>query len=154
LKTDRKLKSDRPSLAVYCLVKRFGSPKADVAIELDGGAILGCHFQVSSLEPRLAKSGQCPVNQSATQPQSPVWGKHSHILDCPDRALVHDPLHRADVTSGAGDQPGRAGQKAWLPPDLAHQPAASGSISQAREHISVDLADETEILYFGVLLQE
>src|SRR5262249_25155980 len=130
------------------------SPKTDVAIELDGGGVLGGHLEVRPAHARLQEPGQGAADEGLAQPHPSKGRDYADILDRPDLTVVQYPLDGTDVPLGARNQPGGPGKEPGLAPDLVHQPAATVSIAQAGKHIGIDFTHETPVLNFGVLLQQ
>src|ERR1700733_9234139 len=141
-------------IVVHGFIERLGSSKSNVAIQLDGGGVFRSHLKIGLVQSRLTKAGQSAVDKRLSESETPVLPQDSQILDRADRALIHDPLDRSDITVGAGDQPGCPGEESRLASDLAHETPTAVPIAQTGEHIRINFADEAAVLYLGVLLQE
>ena len=122
----------QPSTALYRVLARRNPT---LAVELDGGGVLGGHLEVGPAQPGLVEALEGLADQGPAQPHARGRRGHAQVLDRADRAVVHHPLDGADVALGAGDQPGRAGQEARLAADLAHQPLAAVAVAQAGEDV-------------------
>src|SRR5208282_4584524 len=120
----------------------------------DGGGVFGGCLPVSPAQFRPLKIRQGAMDEGPAQSDAPVRGNHPKVLDRADGAVVHDALNRGNVALGTGDQPRGPGQEAGLAADLAHQPLASVAVSQAREHVGVDLMAEALEFDLGVVSQQ